>query len=107
MLDEDHRRYPRVTAETTVLVESLAPDGAGELARTHSLGRGGCGFRSPEALQEGSILKILISAGTDVVKARGRVVYSTPMDNGFEIGVEFLEVDPSSEGALESLLEPA
>ena len=102
---DDQRRFPRVPATTTILVESLDRDGTEEFARTSSLSRGGCGFLSPEPLEEGAALQLLISAGSEVIRARCRVIYSLEVDSGHEVGVEFVQITPEDEQALERLLE--
>lgn len=101
---EDKRRFPRVPAHVTVLVESLAPGGPEELARTNSLGVGGCGFFSAEPLAEGTQLQVLISAGLEVVRVRARVAHSREVSGGWEIGVEFLDLGADDEARLERLL---
>lgn len=92
-------------AATTVLVESLDADGREEFARTSTLSRGGCGFLSPEPLDEGTAVRLLIAAGSEVIRARCRVVYSVEIDSGYEVGVEFVQITPEDETALDRLLE--
>lgn len=101
----EERRFPRISARTTVLVESLDPDGTEELARTRSVGRGGCGFLSPAPLAPGTALQMLISVGRDVVKARAHVVYSHETPRGHEVGVEFVQLTPEDEVVLARLVE--
>lgn len=97
------RRFPRIPARTTILLESLGSDGVEELARTRTVGRGGCGLLSPEPLVIGSALRILISVHHEVVRARGRVVYCHPAETGYEVGVEFLDISPEDEVTLTHL----
>lgn len=106
-MNSDKRKFPRVAAHATVLVESLEAGGAEELARTNTIGRGGCGFLSAEPLGEGTPLLVLISAGLDVVRVHGRVAHSRPVDGGNEVGVEFLDLGPEDEAKLERLLVQA
>lgn len=107
MVTKEHRRFPRIAAQATLLVESLDPDGPESLGRTRSVSRGGVGFLSPAPLAENTGLRILISVGSQVVKARGRVVYCELAGDGrgHEIGVEFVQIDPQDEEAFLRLLE--
>ena len=109
MVTEEHRRFPRIPAQATLLVESLDPNGPESLTRTRSVSRGGVGFLSPAPLDENTSLRVLISVGNDVVKARGRVVYCEPAGDGrgHEVGVEFLQIDPQDEAVFLRLLETA
>jgi len=109
MVTEEHRRFPRIPAHATVLVESLDPEGPEGLARTRSVSRGGCGFLSPAPLERNTPLRILFSVGSEVAKARGRVVYCVPTEDGkgHEVGVEFVQIDPGDESVLLRLLETA
>lgn len=105
MATPEHRRFPRFPAQTTLLVESLDRDGTEELARTRSVSRGGVGFSSPAPLREGTALRILLAVGSEVIRARGRVVYSLDAENGHEVGVEFVQITPEDERILLRLLE--
>ena len=105
MATPELRRFPRFPTQTTLLVESLDPDGPEELARTRSVSLGGVGFLSPRPLDEDTPLQILIAVGPEVVRARGRVVYSLAGSNGHEVGVEFVQITPADEEVLQRLLE--
>ena len=104
MPHRDQRRFPRVAAHATMMVESLDDQGLGEFARTSSIGAGGCGFRSNEPLDVGSEILVTISAGDEVVRTRARVAHSVATDNGYEVGVEFVELHQGDDATLRRLL---
>lgn len=96
------RRFPRIAAEHTVLVTKTGAETHEELSRTRDLGLGGCMFLSDEPLGEGSVIEVLISIGQRVVPTTARVVYEHPGERRFEIGVEFLRLDPADQQFLQS-----
>lgn len=85
-------------------MESLDADGTEEFARTSSLSEGGCGFLSPEPLDEGTAVRLLIAAGSEVIRARCRVVYCLEVDSEHEVGVDFVQITPEDGEALDRLL---
>ncbi|HVT45566.1 MAG TPA: PilZ domain-containing protein [Thermoanaerobaculia bacterium] len=101
------RRFPRIAAHLAVLVKKLGDAPVEEIARTKSMGLGGCAFISSETLPKGSELEILIAVDRRVVKARGRVVYQLALNNAFEVGVEFLAMRAADRRILEKLFEKA
>jgi MarR-like DNA-binding transcriptional regulator SgrR of sgrS sRNA len=96
------RRFPRITAEHTVLVTKAGAETHEELARTRDVGLGGCMFLSDEPLGPGSVIEVLISLGRRVVPTTARVVYEHASERRFEIGVEFLRLDPDDHQFLQS-----
>lgn len=103
MTDEQsqRRRFPRIATENVVLVRGADAVAEG-LARTLALGLGGCSFVADSAQVADSLVEVLLSLGGRVVSARSRVVYSNPVEQRFEIGVEFLEIDAEDRDHLQS-----
>jgi hypothetical protein len=100
------RRFPRVPAQTSVLVRKLGGNIKGELSTTMVVGKGGCSFIHPQPQGTGSELYLSILVGLDVVEARVKVVYNRPQEDGaFEIGVEFLEVAKRDEPILNTIFQ--
>lgn len=105
MPHREQRRFPRVAAHATMMIERPDEQEVGGFARTSSIGRGGCSFRSDEALAVGTELMVSISAGDEVVRARARVAHAEPAGDAFEVGVEFLELDRGDQETLDRLLD--
>ena len=98
------RRFPRIPAQTSVLLRKLGGPLKGELSKTQAVGAGGCSFLHAEPQAEGSTLFLSILVGLDLAEAKVRVVYQRPTQDGaFEIGVEFLEIAPRDLALLEKL----
>jgi c-di-GMP-binding flagellar brake protein YcgR len=96
------RRFPRIAAEHTVLVTKAGAEAHEEFSKTRDLGLGGCMFLSDEPLGPGSVIEVLISLGRRVVATTARVVYEHTSERRFEIGVEFLRLDPADHQFLQS-----
>jgi hypothetical protein len=103
---KEHRRYPRIPAEFTVLVKHLGqPDDEG-IAKTKSVGVGGCSFIHDEPLGRGTVVEVLISMHGEVVRATARVVNEVVQsDSRFEEHMEFLFISDVHRQVLERLLE--
>jgi hypothetical protein len=99
---DQQRRFPRIVAEHAVMVTKLGDETVEEFAKTRDLGLGGCMFLSDEPLGPGSVIRLLISLAGQVVPTVARVVYEHASDRRFEIGVEFLHLDPTDRALLES-----
>lgn len=100
----DHRRYPRIPAEYTVLVRSIDPPAEG-FARTNVMSRGGCGFLTHEEIEAGTPLELLVTIRGAVVQITGRSVYVRPVADGRrEVGVEFLDVAADDRALIEEIL---
>ncbi len=82
-------------------------DGGEEaLARTETVGLGGCSFATDEPLEPGTIVELLISLRGRVVRGRARVVYAERQDEDvWQVGVEFVDVSPRDRAILRSLFE--
>jgi Tfp pilus assembly protein PilZ len=98
------RRYPRIAAESVALVSSVSTPEAEALAKTRTLGLGGCGFVTDAALAVGDTVQLLLSLSGRAISARARVVYVVPLEGRSEVGVEFVEVDPGDRAFLLSRL---
>jgi c-di-GMP-binding flagellar brake protein YcgR len=100
------RRFPRVPAENTVLVTKLDGQSHEEFAKTKSLGLGGCMFTSDQSFGEETVLEMLITIGLDVIKTKVRVVYERQNEDeqGFEIGVEFVDIRERDKNTIERML---
>jgi hypothetical protein len=97
-----------VAAENVVLVRRLEGDPVEGFTKTRVMGLGGCMLISDEPLGVESPLEVLLSFAGRVVRTRGRVAYENP--NGFEeyeVGVEFLELDPDDREYLRRFLAGA
>jgi len=99
------RRFPRIAAQHTVLVTKAGAEKLEEFAKTRDLGLGGCMFLSDEPLGVGSVIEVLISLAGQVVATTARVVYEHASDRRFEVGVEFLRLDPADRELLQSFFD--
>jgi hypothetical protein len=98
------RRFPRLPSHYTVLVQKIGDSQLEELAQTHSLSLGGCGFWFDQALGEGTVLELVIGLDLHPLSIPARVVYQHPADrDGFEIGAEFLSLGADERRILERL----
>jgi PilZ domain len=99
----EQRRFPRVPSEKAVLVKRIGDEASEALAKTRTVGAGGCMFVHHEPLGVGSAVELLISLPGRVVKARGRVVWENLEGAGrVEVGVEFLDVSAKDRRALDA-----
>jgi hypothetical protein len=105
--DEDpkQRRFPRIAAEHAVMVTRAGPETLEAFAKTRDLGLGGCMFLSDEPLGTGSVIELLISLSGRVVRTTARVIYENASDRRFEVGVEFLRLDPADRELLQASLD--
>jgi hypothetical protein len=99
------RRYPRVPAENALLVKKIGQEDSELLAKTRTVGVGGCMFVHREPLGVGSAVELLISLPGRVIRVQGRVVWETVVGpDQVEVGVEFLRISPEDRHALEAAL---
>jgi PilZ domain-containing protein len=105
---ERQRRFPRIPSANTVLVAQVDGAQVDHFARTKTVGLGGCGFHYPELLVPGAIVELMIAVRPEAIKTLARVVYQHPSTdgNGFEVGVEFLALEPEHRRTLSHLLGP-
>jgi len=86
-------------------VKKIGDETSESLAKTRTVGRGGCMFVHHETLGAGTRVELLISLATRVVKAEGRVVWEEVKEPGrVEVGVEFVTISPKDRRALEKAL---
>jgi hypothetical protein len=107
MVDEhrEKRRFPRVPSENVVLMRKLGEDAGEALVKTKVMGLGGCLLVSQEAMKPGTTVELLISVSGRVVKTQARVAWENMRpEGGFDVGVEFLAVEPADRHILEVLL---
>lgn len=101
------RRFPRIPAENAVLVRKIGEEPVEGFATMKTVGLGGCMFVHDSSFGPGSVLEVLISIKSWVVKATGRVVYEIPRDDSaLEVGMEFIEISPADKAVLETLFLP-
>jgi hypothetical protein len=105
-VEHRRRRYPRIPTAATVLVSQVDGRAVDQFARTSTVGLGGCGFLYREELSVGSIVELMIAVRPVAVRTLARVVYQRPVEDGsaFEVGVEFVALDPDDRQRLETLL---
>jgi hypothetical protein len=101
------RRFPRIPAENAVLVRKIGEEPLEGFATMRTVGLGGCMFTHDAALGSGTVLEMLISIKSWVVKATGRVVYELPKSGAeVEVGVEFLDISAADRAILSTLFIP-
>jgi len=101
----EQRRFPRIPAEKPLLVKRIGDDASESLAKTRTVGGGGCMFVHHEALGVGSAIELLISLHGRVVKAAGRVAWEVVVEPGrVEVGVEFVMISDEDRRVLEGAL---
>jgi hypothetical protein len=101
----NQRRFPRIRSENPILVKKLDDETVGAFSKTQEVGLGGCMFANHEALGPGALLGMFISVQGRVIEATARVVYERPHGEQFEVGVEFVQIDPVERTVLERLFE--
>ena len=105
MSSPDQRRFPRIRSENPFLVRRLDDETVGAFGRTQVVGLGGCMFVSGEVFAPGTLLGMAISVRGHVIQVVVRVASVLPLGPQFEIGVEFLQVDPAERGVLGHLFD--
>ena len=89
-------------------MKRIGDEASEALAKTRTVGGGGCMFVHYEPLGVGTAVELLLSLPARVIKAQGRVAWETATPNGtFEVGVEFLDVSAKDRRALEVALADA
>ena len=100
----ERRRYPRFPLDTALLLK-VGSNGPEVRAQTLEISAGGCKLVHESSVGVGSIVDLLISAGGLPIRALGRVIYEQPLRGArFQVGVEFLRLDPEDREALAALL---
>jgi hypothetical protein len=100
------RRYPRLPLKNLMLVQKVAAPAEEALAKTRSLGAGGCMFVSQAAFGEGTLLDLFLSIEGQAIQTKAQVVYELPQPDGtIHIGVEFRDIPVLDRALLERFLE--
>ncbi len=101
----EQRRFPRIPAERALLVKKVGDEDSEALAKTRSVGGGGCMFVHHEPLGVGARVELLISLAGRVIKVEGCVAWEVVKAPGdVEVGVEFLSISPKDKRALDEIL---
>ncbi len=101
----EQRKFPRIPAEKPLLVKKIGDDASESLAKTRTVGGGGCMFVHHETLGVGSGIELLISLHGRVIKTLGRVVWEVVTEPGrVEVGVEFVMITDDDRKVLASAL---
>ncbi len=103
--DLDRRKYRRIATDQVI---SFAPvDTRDLLGVSRNLSTGGIRFEAVGCeIELGDVLRVTFNVGDQTVVAIGKVAWSTEMDPiTTDVGLEFIEVDPSAIGVLEDILE--
>jgi PilZ domain len=99
------RRFPRFLAEYAVLVRRTGKIGSEKMARTRTIGGGGCMFNFHESLSVGTELDLVLSTPAGVIKAHSKVVWETMAGPyQYEVGIEFLRMTPDDQQVLDATL---
>lgn len=93
----EHRRTPRYSLAVDIEMTDLQ-SGRQSKGRTTTLSVAGCGVESVERFPQGATLRIQLSHQGKVVRATGRVVYSTP---ALGMGMAFTTVQGEDEPILQ------
>ena len=103
--DSDRRKYSRIATDQVI---SFAPvDNRDLLGVSRNLSRSGIRFEAVGCeINLGDVLRVTFNVGDHTVVAVGKVAWSTEMDPiTTDVGIEFLEIDPTAQRLLEALLE--
>lgn len=103
--DPDRRKYRRISTDQVI---SFAPvDTRDLLGVSRNLSTGGIRFEAVGCeIELGDVLRVTFNIGDHTVVAIGKVAWSTEMDPiTTDVGLEFIEIDPSAIGVLEEVLE--
>ena len=103
--DSDRRKYRRISTDQVI---SFAPvDTRDLLGVSRNLSTGGIRFEAVGCeIELGDVLRVTFNVGDRTVVAIGKVAWSTEMDPiTTDVGLEFIEIDPSAINVLEEILE--
>jgi hypothetical protein len=101
----DRRKYRRISTDQVI---SFAPvDTRDLLGVSRNLSTGGIRFEAVGCeIEFGDVLRVTFNVGDHTVVAVGKVAWSTEMDPlTTDVGLEFIEIDPSAIGVLEEAME--
>jgi hypothetical protein len=103
----DRRKYQRIPTDQVI---SFAPVDTRELLGvSRNLSSGGIRFEAVGCeIDLGDVLRVTFNVGDNTVVAVGRVAWSIEMDPiTTDVGLEFIEIDPSAVRVLEETLSDA
>jgi hypothetical protein len=104
---QDRRKYSRIATDQVI---SFAPvDTRDVLGVSRNMSAGGIRFEAVGCeINLGDVLRVTFNIGEHTVVAVGKVVWATDMDPiTTDVGIEFLEIDPSVLRMLEDAVEGA
>jgi hypothetical protein len=104
---QDRRKYSRIATDQVI---SFAPvDTRDVLGVSRNMSAGGIRFEAVGCeINLGDVLRVTFNSGEHTVVAVGKVVWATDMDPiTTDVGIEFLEIDPSVLRMLEDAVEGA
>jgi hypothetical protein len=102
-LAADRRKYRRIATDQVI---SFAPvDRRDLLGVSKNLSAGGIRFEAVGCeIEQGHVLRVTFNVGDHTVVAVGTVVWATEVDPiTTDVGIEFLEIDPSVSRLLEQI----
>ena len=102
---DDRRKYQRIGTDQVI---SFAPmDTRDLLGVSRNVSSGGIRFEAVGCeIDLGDTLRVTFNVGDHTVVAIGKVAWSTEMDPiTTDVGLEFIEIDPSAINVLEEILE--
>src|SRR5262245_35689393 len=100
---KERRKYRRIATDQVI---SFAPvDERDVLGVGRDVSSGGIRFEAVGCeIDLGDVLRVTFNVGDHTVVAVGRVIWSTEIDAiSADIGIEFIEIDPSSQRMIEEL----
>ena len=105
---ENTRQYLRLKASWPIRYRLVSDPGGERLTTTQDVGAGGVSLVVEEEISKGSRLQLELSV-TPLdrrVDAEGEVVRQLPIKrSGFEIGVQFVKMDPQDRSALNEMVQ--
>jgi len=103
---KNQRRFPRVPAETSVLVRLAKEPEVGAFSKTKVVGLGGCLFAHHQLIPPGTSVWVAIALRDRILEIPSRTVYANERPDGtFDIGVEFLLMSANDKIFLAELLQ--
>lgn len=100
---KERRKYRRIATDQVI---SFAPvDERDVLGVGRDFSSGGIRFEAVGCeIDLGAVLRVTFNIGDHTVVAVGRVIWSTEIDAiSSDVGIEFLEIDPTSQRIIEEL----
>lgn len=102
----EQRRFPRVPAETPVLVRLAKEPEIGAFSKTQVIGLGGCLFVHGRHIPPGTSVWVAIALRDRVLEIPSRTVYANERPDGaYDVGVEFLLMSANDRVFLAELLQ--